>query len=66
MGRVLELFFDTVLTARRSYRSFVKKGIDQGRRENLNGGGLIRSFCVTIDQITAIVAKLENIETVKL
>jgi hypothetical protein len=56
----------TVFTARRYYRSFVKKGIDQDRRENLNGGWLIRSFCVTTDHITAIAAKLENIETVKL
>ncbi len=59
---VLELFSDTVPTARRFYRSFVKKGIDQSRREDLNGGGLIRNFCVTTDQIAAIAAKLENIE----
>jgi len=56
----------TVFTARRYYRSFVKKGIDQGHREDLNGGRLIRSFCVTADHITAIAAKLDNIETVKL
>ncbi len=47
-------------------RSFVKKGTDQDRRENLNGKRLIRSFCVTTDHITAIAAKLENIETAKL
>ena len=41
---VLELFSDTVSMARRFYRSFVRKGIDQGRREDLIGGGLIRSF----------------------
>jgi hypothetical protein len=51
----------TVFTARRYYCSFVKKGIDQGCREDLNGGGLIRSFFVTTDHITAIAAKLENI-----
>ncbi len=62
----MELFFDTVFAAQRYYRSFAKKGIDQGRREDLNGGRLIRSFCVTTDHITAIAAKLENIETVKL
>jgi hypothetical protein len=44
----------------------LKKRIDQDRREDLNGGGLIRSFSVSTDQITAIAAKLENIETVKL
>jgi hypothetical protein len=32
----------------------------------LNGGRLIRSFCVTTDHIIAIAAKLENIKTVKL
>jgi len=65
-GRSFGTFFDTVFTARRYYCSFVKKGIDQGRREDLNGGELIRSFFVTTDHITAIAAKLENIETVKL
>jgi REP element-mobilizing transposase RayT len=29
--------------ARRSYRAFVSKGIEQGRRSDLTGGGLIRS-----------------------
>ena len=29
--------------AKRAYRHFVKKGVDQGRREDLIGGGLIRS-----------------------
>jgi len=53
-GQDFGAFFDTVFTARRYYHSFVKKGIDQGRREDLNGGGLIRSFCITTDQITAI------------
>jgi len=40
---VLDLFSDTVFQARKYYRSFVKKGIDQGHREDLIGGGLIRS-----------------------
>jgi len=40
---VLDLFSDTVFLARKYYRSFVKKGIDQGHREDLIGGGLIRS-----------------------
>jgi len=39
----LDLFSDTVFLARKYYRSFVKKGIDQGHREDLIGGGLIRS-----------------------
>ena len=29
--------------ARRRYRQFVKKGIDQGKRSDLQGGGLVRS-----------------------
>jgi len=40
---VLRLFSDTLSLARRRYRSFVEKGIEQGHREDLIGGGLIRS-----------------------
>ena len=40
---VLALFGAPVSTARRRYRQFVKKGIDQGRRPELIGGGLVRS-----------------------
>jgi len=40
---VLALFADHVSTARRRYRQFVKKGINQGRRPELIGGGLVRS-----------------------
>jgi REP element-mobilizing transposase RayT len=40
---VLRLFDRKVSTARRGYRGFVKKGISQGRRSDLMGGGLIRS-----------------------
>ena len=29
--------------AKKAYRDFVKRGIDQGRRSDLVGGGLIRS-----------------------
>jgi len=43
IGGVLDLFSDTVFLARKYYRSFVKKGVDQGHREDLIGGGLIRS-----------------------
>jgi len=42
-GAVLDLFADTALLARRYYRNFVKIGIGQGRRDDLIGGGLIRS-----------------------
>ena len=40
---VLRLFGGKVSAARRAYRAYVKKGIAQGRRPELVGGGLIRS-----------------------
>lgn len=42
-GYVLRLFGNNIRTGRRSYAEFVKKGIDQGRRDELAGGGLVRS-----------------------
>jgi len=43
IGSVLNLFADHISTGRRRYREFVEKGIDQGRRPDLIGGGLLRS-----------------------
>lgn len=40
---VLLHFGDTLSVARRSYRQFIKNGIDQGTRPDLQGGGLVRS-----------------------
>lgn len=40
---VLVYFGDTIKVALRRYRRFVSNGIDQGRRPELQGGGLIRS-----------------------
>ncbi len=40
---VLRLFADKVSLARRRYRFFVQKGIAQGKRHDLIGGGLVRS-----------------------
>lgn len=40
---VLALFDEDTSTARRRYREFVRKGIGQGKRPDLIGGGLIRS-----------------------
>jgi len=40
---VLLHFGDTIKVARRRYRQFVKNGIDQGKRLELQGGGLVRS-----------------------
>lgn len=41
---VLEYFGDTERSARNQYLNYMKKGVDQGRRPELVGGGLIRSF----------------------
>lgn len=41
--KVLAYFGKQKGPARRSYRSFVAKGIEKGRRRDLTGGGLIRS-----------------------
>jgi REP element-mobilizing transposase RayT len=41
---VLGLFGKTRRTARKKYAEFVTKGIDQGHRSDLVGGGLIRSY----------------------
>ena len=43
VSEVLELFGDRTGTARRRYRIFVEKGVSEGRRSELVGGGLIRS-----------------------
>ena len=40
---VLRLFDNTISGARRRYREFVQKGVEQGRRPELSGGGLVRS-----------------------
>jgi len=40
---VLGLFADKISLARRRYRSFVKKGVNQGKRQDLTVGGLMRS-----------------------
>ena len=40
---VLKLFGKRHGLARRTYRSFVEKGVGQGRRPDLIGGGLFRS-----------------------
>jgi hypothetical protein len=41
---ILRLFDKTFLKARRLYGEFVHEGIEQGRRADLVGGGLIRSL----------------------
>ena len=40
---VLGMFGEKVGAARRAYRAFVEKGIGEGRRQDLTGGGLLRS-----------------------
>jgi hypothetical protein len=41
---VLSYFGERVLESRENYYSYVKDGVDQGRRPDLVGGGLIRSL----------------------
>jgi putative transposase len=41
---VLSYFGDTLHGARKDYYSYVEAGLDQGRRNELTGGGLIRSL----------------------
>jgi putative transposase len=43
-GYVLGYFGKTLGRARREYSSYVEEGLEQGRREELTGGGLIRSL----------------------
>ena len=40
---VLKWFGQTTGTARRAYEKFVSRGVEQGRRQDLVGGGLLRS-----------------------
>jgi hypothetical protein len=40
---VLRLFGKNISQARRSYKGYVLKGLNQGRRDDLTGGGLVRS-----------------------
>ncbi|MBU1180974.1 MAG: transposase [Pseudomonadota bacterium] len=42
--KVLELYGNKIGAARRNYRLFVNRGIDQGKRTDLTGGGLVRSM----------------------
>lgn len=41
---VLGQFGESLRTARRRYLAYVRAGVEQGRREDLTGGGLIRSL----------------------
>lgn len=43
VDEVLTLFGTRTRSARAAYRDFVEEGLDQGRKEELVGGGLIRS-----------------------
>jgi len=43
-GKVLSLFSERSSTASRAYRRFVNNGIEQGKRTDLTGGGLVRSM----------------------
>ena len=63
---VLLHFGKSLKEARRKYRVFVEKGIKQGRREDLQGGGLIRPACharpenIWKEQVVGIVHMVEE------
>jgi REP element-mobilizing transposase RayT len=42
-GWVLGMFNENLGPARKAYKTFVEKGVEQGKRKDLTGGGLIRS-----------------------
>ncbi len=44
-SHVLKYFGKAERDAKREYRKDVKSGIDEGKRSDLVGGGLIRSLC---------------------
>jgi putative transposase len=44
VGEVLGRFGEDAVQAQSTYRQFVAEGVEQGRRSELNGGGLIRSI----------------------
>ncbi|MBW1695231.1 MAG: transposase [Deltaproteobacteria bacterium] len=41
--KILKLFGEKTIIARHAYREYVNKGIEQGKRSDLTGGGLVRS-----------------------
>jgi putative transposase len=41
---VLRFFSDEISKARKTYRAYLKEGIEQGARQDLSGGGLVRSL----------------------
>jgi hypothetical protein len=43
IDKILRLFHEKRYMARRHYRNFIQKGIKQGKRPDLVGGGLVRS-----------------------
>jgi len=51
---VLLHFGDTLTVARTRYRQFIKNGIDEGTRPELQGGGLIRPACHARTEVWAI------------
>ena len=56
---VLQYFGKSLKEARRRYRQFVKNGIDQGKRPEFQGGGLVRPAC---HARSMGILKYENVE----
>lgn len=63
---VLAFFGKQVGAARRNYRSFVAKGIPEGRRNDLIGGGLVRSSggWVAVKALRAMKAHMKSNERI--
>lgn len=60
---VLETFAKRVTTARRAYRAYVEAGSTQGRRQDLVGGGLIRSLGGWTEARKQIAAGIGNVKS---
>ena len=56
---VLKHFGESLKVARRRYRQFVKNGIEQGKRPEFQGGGLVRPAC---HARSMGILKYENVE----
>jgi hypothetical protein len=63
---VLAFFGKQVGAARRNYRTFVAKGISEGRRDDLVGGGLVRSSggWVAVKALRAMKAHMKSDERI--
>jgi putative transposase len=62
VGYVLSYFGKAIREARRRYRAYIAEGLDQGRRDDLVGGGLIRSLGGWVE---AAKIRMEGVKRIK-